>query len=271
MKTIQKILNFDWGHRWAFGLGAPYGQRRAWDRPPGVEDRALPRVRLEVNGSVALVYKPVLQPHESTPPTGTYTLRTPGGAPCIRATLGAEFIISSLDQKTWYLNLDPSRVATSGVCRRRVAVLSLTLPDDGASLRFYFTKGPPSEKNLYYVKKVTAHVSPLPVCKSCSNQSFFGQVDDQKLFLTLGGGSFKCSSGSRLRLSSEFHLKLAPLQIQAFSGPTGRSTEEVECWADYNKRVLPIVLGGAAVGLLLIALLTYIILRDRRRAEYHSL
>lgn len=42
-------------------------------------------------------------------------------------------------------------------------------------------------------------------------------------------------------------------------------SSEVECLADFNKRVIPLVLGAVAVGVLLIALLTFLLLRDRRR------
>lgn len=42
--------------------------------------------------------------------------------------------------QTWYFNLDPSRVRTSGYCSSEAAVLSLTLPDNAASLQFTFRK-----------------------------------------------------------------------------------------------------------------------------------
>ncbi|XP_020780932.2 lysosome-associated membrane glycoprotein 3 [Boleophthalmus pectinirostris] len=212
----------------------------------------------------ALIYKPVLQPHESIPPTGTYMLRTATGVPCIRVTLGAEFLV--LEQKTWYFNLDPSRVTVSGTCGSAVAILSLALHNEGGSLQFFFTK----EKKVYYVKKITAHLSPFPVCKNCS-RTYTGIVDHEKLFVSKGGRSFKCNSESLLHLSSTLRLKMVPLQMQAFSVPKGQYGKEVECWADYNKRVIPIVIGAVIVGLLLIALLTYVIMRDRRRTGYESL
>lgn len=46
---------------------------------------------------------------------------------------------------------------------------------------------------------------------------------------------------------------------------------EVECWADYNKRIIPIVVGAVVVGLLLIAGLTYLFIRDNRSRGYESL
>lgn len=46
---------------------------------------------------------------------------------------------------------------------------------------------------------------------------------------------------------------------------------EVECWADYNKRIIPIVIGAVVVALILIAGLTYLFIRDNRRQEYERL
>lgn len=121
-------------------------------------------------------------------------------------------------QKSWYFNLDPSRVTITGHCDQTAAVLSLTLPDDAASLRLTFRKvwlhsyqswvngqitsimlgskssqlylpqclpaqtpflnQPPisvffllQETNCVYVTKLTAHLSPLPVCQKCPSMS----------------------------------------------------------------------------------------------------
>lgn len=46
---------------------------------------------------------------------------------------------------------------------------------------------------------------------------------------------------------------------------------EVECWADYNKRIFPIVAAAVVVGLVLIAALTYVFIRDNRRQGYNRL
>lgn len=221
---------------------------------------------LQMNSSFALVYRPLLQPTESVPPTATYILRTPAGKACIRATLGVEFIV--VDQKTWYLNLDPSRVRTTGYCGQYAALLALTLPDNAGSLLFFFTK----EKKIFYVTKITAHLSPLPICRNCTKKSYTGLVDHEKLFVTKGSRSFRCNSENLVHLSSVLRLKLVPMKMQAFTLIKGQYGKEVECWADYNKRIIPIIIGALVVGLLLIAAITVIIIRDRRRtAGYETL
>lgn len=45
----------------------------------------------------------------------------------------------------------------------------------------------------------------------------------------------------------------------------------VECWADYNKRVIPVFIGATVLGLILMAVLTHLFIRDRRRQGYDRL
>ncbi|XP_045904536.1 lysosome-associated membrane glycoprotein 3 isoform X2 [Micropterus dolomieu] len=213
--------------------------------------------------SKAQIYQPVFQPSEAIPPIGTYMLKNAVGNPCIKATMGVEYIVIE-KKKSWYFNLDPSRVSISGYCSKETAVLSLTLPANAASLQLFFKK----ENNLFYVTKLTAHVSPLPVCQGCANKTYSGLVDHEKLFTAANGQSFNCKSENLLLMSPALRIKLVPLQMQAFTLPKGQYGKEVECWADYNKRVIPIVIGATVVCLILIAVLTFLFIKDRRRQGY---
>ncbi|XP_035509772.1 lysosome-associated membrane glycoprotein 3 [Morone saxatilis] len=237
----------------------------------------IPGVHLQKNGSSiqpasepepsseAQIYKPVLQPSEAIPPIGTYKLNGLDGKLCIKATMGVEYIV--IEKKTWYFNLDPSRVRTSGHCDKDIAVLSLTLPNNAASLQFNFRK----EKKLFYVTKLTVHVSPMPVCQGCANKTYSGLLDHEKLFATADGQSFNCKSENLLLTSSQLRIKLVPLQMQAFTLPKGQYGKEVECWADYNKRIIPIIIGAVVVTLVLIIGMTCLFIRDRSRQGYDRL
>uniref|UniRef100_UPI0037E96E0D lysosome-associated membrane glycoprotein 3 n=1 Tax=Semicossyphus pulcher TaxID=241346 RepID=UPI0037E96E0D len=213
----------------------------------------------------AQIYQPVLQPTEAIPPIGTYTLRTPAGIPCIKAKMGVEYI--AIDKKTWYLSLDPTRVRTSGYCNKDEAVLSLTLPYNGASLQLVFKK----KNRVFSITKVTAHVSPLPVCKGCANKTYSGMMAHEKMFQTATGQSYKCVSANLLLMSTQLKVKLVPLQMQAFTLQKGTFGKEVECWADYNKRVIPIIIGSVVVCIILIAVITYLFIKDRRTDGYERL
>lgn len=216
--------------------------------------------------SNAQIYRPILQPSEATPQPGNYMYKDHAGKPCIRITMGAEYIVIE-KKKTWYFSLDPSRVTISGRCGNEEALISLTLPDNAANLQFKFKK----EKNFFYVTKMTAHLSPAPVCKDCSNKNYSGLLADEQLFKTANGQSFTCKSENLLLMSSELRIKLVPVQMQAFSLPQGQYGTEVECWADYNKKIIPIISVAAVVCLTLIIALSFLVIRDRRRVGYERL
>nr|XP_049588323.1 lysosome-associated membrane glycoprotein 2 [Syngnathus scovelli] len=213
----------------------------------------------------ARVDRPVLHPTEALPVPGTYTLANPEGEPCIKATLGAQFIII-IKKKSWFYNLDPLKVTVRGSCHRESAVLSLSLPDNAASLQFTFRK----EKNQVYVSNLTASVSPQPVCLGCANKMYSGLVSRDKLFAEPNNQSFWCKSPTVLLISSEMSIKLVPLHMQAFGVPSGQYGQANECLADYNKRTIPVILGAVAIGLLLIILVIFLMMKENRTRGYES-
>ncbi|MED6251192.1 hypothetical protein ATANTOWER_024994 [Ataeniobius toweri] len=234
----------------------------------------LPGLRLQRDGSSndpvlnpeAQFYRPVLQQRETIPTPGSYMLRDFVGRTCIKATMGAEFIV--MENKTsWYFNLDPSRVRLSGKCSKEEALLSLMLPDNSTSLEFTFRK----DKDYFYVTKLAARLRPLPVCRGCPNKMYSGFLSHKMLFRTADDQSFKCTSESLLSVSSELRIKLVPLQMQAFGVPNGQFGKEDECWADFNRRAVPIIIGSIALGLMLSIVLSFLIIRDRHRPGYERL
>uniref|UniRef100_A0A3B5LMU8 Lysosome-associated membrane glycoprotein 2-like luminal domain-containing protein n=1 Tax=Xiphophorus couchianus TaxID=32473 RepID=A0A3B5LMU8_9TELE len=162
----------------------------------------------------------------------------------------------------WYFSLDPSRVMLSGECSKDEALLSLMLLDNSAHLEFTFRK----DEDNFYVTKLAAGLFPLPVYKTYS-----GFLSNQTLFKAANDKSFKCTSESLLSVSSELRIKLVRLQMQAFGVPDGQFREEDECWADFNHRAVPIIIGSIATGVLLGIVLSFLIIRDRHTPGYERL
>ncbi|XP_007576941.1 lysosome-associated membrane glycoprotein 3 isoform X1 [Poecilia formosa] len=227
----------------------------------------LPGLCLQRSGSAeALFYRPVLQHNKTIPTTGSYMLRDYAGQPCIKANMGAQYVVTE-NKTNWYFSVDPSRVSLSGKCSKDEALLSLMLPDNSACLDFTFRK----DENNFYVTKLAAQLFPLPVCKGCPNKTYSGILTNQTLFKAAKDKSFKCTSESLLSVSSELRIKLVRLQMQAFGVPDGKFREEDECWADFNHRAVPIIIGSIATGVLLSIVLSFLIIRDRRAPGYERL
>ncbi|XP_021329231.2 lysosome-associated membrane glycoprotein 3 [Danio rerio] len=207
---------------------------------------------------------PVLQPKETAPPLVTYTIRNPQGKVCVRASFGVEFVVRE-NKKKYYFNLTPNSARATGYCANQKTVLSLEF--SGGNLEFTFIK----DGDQSYVKTVKGSLRAAPPCKNCPSKIYVGLVDNEKLFKAKNGLSFNCKSETMLILADYFRLKLVPLQIQAFDLVNGAFGKEVECWADYNKRMIPIILGAVAAAICLIAILTYVLVREHRNQGYEQL
>ncbi|XP_060796477.1 lysosome-associated membrane glycoprotein 3 isoform X2 [Neoarius graeffei] len=207
--------------------------------------------------------KPSLQPKEKPPLIETYTLKKDGRV-CIMARLGVEFVVKE-NKKTLYLNLDPKSTKVTGYCAVQKAVLSLIF--DGGNLEFTFIKN----GDQSYVSTVRVLLEPEPSCKQCKGKSYPGIMDHEKLFKTNKGQSFKCQSKTSLILADNLAIKLIPMQVQAFNLSKGSFGKEMECWADYTKRIMPIVVGAVVAGIILIAILVYVLLRERHSQGYEQL
>ncbi|GAA6111437.1 lysosome-associated membrane glycoprotein 3 [Tachysurus ichikawai] len=207
--------------------------------------------------------KPSLQPKESTPLIETYIIRK-GGQVCAMARLGVEFVVKE-KEKTLYFNIEPKSTRTTGYCADQKAILSLEF--DGGNLEFTFLKN----GDQSYVSTLRALLEPEPFCKQCKGQSYPGILDHEKLFKTTKGKSFKCQSKTSLKMAENLKIKLIALQIQAFDLPMNNFGKETECWADYTKRIMPIVVGAVVAGIILIAVLVYVLKRERRGHGYDQL
>uniref|UniRef100_A0A673MK79 Lysosome-associated membrane glycoprotein 2-like luminal domain-containing protein n=1 Tax=Sinocyclocheilus rhinocerous TaxID=307959 RepID=A0A673MK79_9TELE len=202
--------------------------------------------------------RPVLQPKETTPPQFLCTLRNPQGKVCVRASLGVEYVVRE-NKKNYYFNMNPSSTQATGFCGNQKSILSLDF--DGGHLEFTFIKVP-----------TVAFISMKILAPSAfHNKTYVGVINHDKLFKAKNGLSFQCKSQMTLILASYFRVKLVPLQIQAFDLANGAFGKEVECWEDYNKRMIPIILGAVAAAVCLIAILTYVLVRERRGQGYEQL
>ncbi|KAL1022472.1 hypothetical protein UPYG_G00028140 [Umbra pygmaea] len=205
--------------------------------------------------SPTIQQRPVLQPKETVPVTGTYVLKNLTQKPCIKVSMGVEYIVIQKKKRS-YFNLDPTTTQISGKCDEKEAILSLGILGNGGYLELTFQK----TGNQSYLSKVRANLAP-----GKGNINYPGVIDHEKLFQTDAGCSLKCSSQTEFNLAENLHVKIGSLQFQAFKLTAETFGPEVECWKDFLKRIIPIIIGATAVGLLLIAIVTFLIIRDRRR------
>ncbi|XP_048832736.1 lysosome-associated membrane glycoprotein 3 [Brienomyrus brachyistius] len=208
--------------------------------------------------------KPVLLPKESIPPTGDYSLRDHKGNVCIKAILGAEYIVTQ-GKTNLHFNLDPKSTIATGFCGDNTALLSLSF--DGGSIEFNFVK----KGKMSYVSILRASLTASRNCTDCTRETFTGALINMKLFLSENGRSYKCYSEDTLTMANNLNIKIMNMKIQGFQISSGKFGKENECWPDYVKRMVPVILGGTGVGLCLIGILSWLLVRERRTQGYQRI
>ncbi|XP_070818695.1 lysosome-associated membrane glycoprotein 1a [Chaetodon trifascialis] len=203
-----------------------------------------------------------------TPERGTYSVKNSNGTTCLLAQMGLQLNVSYFSRsqnKTIQdlVNLTPSQTNSSGSCEASSATLSLT-QEQTTMLNFTFTLN--STSNKYHLSAITllANWSDMSVALLASNTSL------NYLRGSLGR-SYMCNAEQVLAVVPAFSLNTFRLQIQPFAVTTNQFATAEECQMDQDQMLIPIIVGAALAGLVLIVLIAYLIGRKRSHAGYQTI
>ncbi|KAK2839957.1 hypothetical protein Q5P01_013697 [Channa striata] len=219
----------------------------------------------------ATVAPPTAAPHKdpSAPEQGKYNLTTSNGTTCLLAYMGLQLNITfnSVSQNKTVqdiVNIQPNVTKSTGSCESDVASLHLTTDAGKTNLTFVFTLNTTTSK--YHLSEVSLSAA-WPDMKdplSANNRSL------DYLRGTLGY-SYKCRKEQTLTVAQNFSINTFQVQVQPFgvSGTTFATAEQ--CQLDEDDMLIPIVVGAALAGLVIIVLLAYLIGRKRSHAGYQTI
>ncbi|XP_028258357.1 lysosome-associated membrane glycoprotein 1a [Parambassis ranga] len=203
-----------------------------------------------------------------TPERGTYTLNSINGTVCLLAHMGLQLNFSYFSQaqnKTVVelSNINPNQTSVSGSCGASSATLIVT-QEQITTLTFAFTLN--STTNKYHLSGITllANRTDMSAPFSASNTSL------DYLQSTLGR-SYMCSAEQTLVVVPVFSLNTFRLQVQPFGVTTDQFATAEECQMDQDQMLIPIIVGAALAGLVLIILIAYLIGRKRSHAGYQTI
>ncbi|XP_074470918.1 lysosome-associated membrane glycoprotein 1a [Sebastes fasciatus] len=222
--------------------------------------------------SAATTTAPAPPPPAPTPPgipeRGTYSVNNSNGTVCLLAQMGLQLNVSyfSVSQNKTVqelVNLTPNLTSSSGSCEASSASLVLT-QERSTTLSFTFTLN--STSNKYHLSGITllANWSDATAPFSASNTSL------DYLRSTLGR-SYMCNAQQTLTVVPTFSLNTFRLQVQPFEVTTNQFATAEECQMDQDQMLIPIIVGAALAGLVLIVLIAYLIGRKRSHAGYQTI
>ncbi|XP_040019503.2 lysosome-associated membrane glycoprotein 1a [Gasterosteus aculeatus] len=217
--------------------------------------------------TVAPAPTPVPTP-PGTPERGTYSVTNGNGTACLLAQMGLQLNVSylSLSQNKTVqelVNLTPNLTRSSGSCEASSASLVLS-QGESTTLNFTFTLNTTSNKYHLSGISLVANWSDSTAPLSASNSSL------DYLRSTLGR-SYMCNAQQTLVVVSNFSVNTFRLQVQPFNVTTNQFATAEECQVDQDQMLIPIIVGAALAGLVLIVLIAYLIGRKRSHAGYQTI
>ncbi|XP_059409414.1 lysosome-associated membrane glycoprotein 1-like [Carassius carassius] len=201
------------------------------------------------------------------PLRGNYTLTDHNGTACLLALMGLQLNIThrsrALNQMvSEVVNLQPNRTTASGSCGVTVATLVLT--EDLTNLTFTFTLNSTTQKFSLSAVNVSA------LWPDMTDRFEEGNVSLNFLQCSVGR-SYMCSAEQTLSIVPSFSINTFRLQLQPFNVTAGRFSAVEECRVDQENMLIPIIVGVALAGLVLIVLIAYLIGRKRTHAGYQTI
>lgn len=200
------------------------------------------------------------------PERGTYNLVNDSGAPCLITHMGLQLNVTFLGKESKMMqdvmNLNPNQTKHMGSCGANTA--TLTLMADGTNLTFSFSLNTTSRRYHLSSLALSAAWPDMPVPLEATNSSL------DYLRGTLGR-SYMCREEQTLAVTQNFSLNTYQLQVQPFGVSSEQFAEAEVCALDEDNMLIPIIVGAALSGLVLIVLMAYLIGRKRSHAGYQTI
>lgn len=213
----------------------------------------------------------IVPPTTTESPIGNWTVLNENGTICIMVVMNAEFhiVYNTKDNTTnvTQMSLDPhATVSDKSSCHEGLLVLEFGKRDN---LTFHFAK---DEKSVWLANitlGITLDSKMFPNATARDAQ----YTSDTKLFETSTGKSYLCKTETEVALSAGSKMELKDLQVEAFrTKEESGFSEATECTTDGDvSDIVPIAVGCALAGLVVIVLIAYLVgRRHKRQKGYES-
>ncbi|XP_060993085.1 lysosome-associated membrane glycoprotein 2 isoform X2 [Dama dama] len=201
---------------------------------------------------------PTTVPSPTKPVVGSYSVVNSNGT-CLLATMGLQLNVTH-DKVASVFNINPNTTNATGSCQPQTAFLRLS-SSNIKYLDFVFAV---KNENRFYLKEVNVSmilVNGSVYSISNTNLSYW----DAPL-----GSSYMCNKEQTVSVSGAFQINTFDLRVQPFSVTEGKYSTAQDCSADDDNFLVPIAVGAALAGVLILVLLAYFIGLKRHHAGYEQ-
>nr|XP_060612396.1 lysosome-associated membrane glycoprotein 2 isoform X1 [Anolis sagrei ordinatus] len=201
---------------------------------------------------------PTLVPVEQ-PATGSYSLHNNSGA-CLLATMGLQLNISQ--KVPLIINFNPNTTVASGSCGDQMSVLTLT--DGRSRVDFVFTVKNTTIERFYLTEVNITVIESRNVTLNAANRTL--EAWDASV-----GRSYMCRKEETLTVTPGYKMNIFDLKVQPFDVKDSQYATAQECLLDDDTILIPIVVGAALAGLIVMIVIAYIIGRRKSYSGYQTL
>ncbi|XP_063288164.1 lysosome-associated membrane glycoprotein 2 isoform X2 [Pelobates fuscus] len=202
---------------------------------------------------------PTLKPVDK-PSVGNYVVSDDTGK-CLLASLGlqvnASLTVEGKNVSVLY-NMNPNTTSSTGTCGNDTATLRLN--DTKVAIEFDFA----IKKNNFYLQEVNL---------TLENElgALSGAIQNQSFWEASVGSSYLCHKEQVISVSGNLHINMFDVRVQPFGVHNGTYATADECSLDGDSLLIPIVVGAALAGLIVIIVIAYLIGRRKSYAGYQTL
>ncbi|KAL8190048.1 UNVERIFIED_CONTAM: hypothetical protein K2H54_038408 [Gekko kuhli] len=200
------------------------------------------------------------------PDKGQYNVTGQHGT-CLLASMGLQLNVTygtkSKTKSDVLMNV-PLNTTYSGTCDNTSVILNLFLGSD--KLVFHFVQNASIEK--YFLQGIDINITLPSEAEEMRYNVTNNSLSELKATV---GKSFKCVAEETIWISDRASVNVFDVQIQAFKFEGDKFGAVEECQLDENNMLIPIIVGAALAGLVLIVLIAYLIGRKRSHAGYQTI
>ncbi|XP_004874658.1 lysosome-associated membrane glycoprotein 2 isoform X1 [Heterocephalus glaber] len=192
------------------------------------------------------------------PQVGNYSVSN-GNTTCLLATMGLQLNITQ-DKIASVININPNSTGFTGSCQPQTAQLRL----NSSIIKYLDFVFAVKNENRFYLKEVNASIY-------LANGSVFSIANNNLSYWDAPlGSSYMCNKEQTLSVSGTFQINTFNLKVQPFNVTEGKYSTAQDCSADDDNFLVPIAVGAALAGVLILVLLAYFIGLKRHHAGYEQ-
>ncbi|KAM6143838.1 lysosome-associated membrane glycoprotein 2 isoform 2-T2 [Erethizon dorsatum] len=192
------------------------------------------------------------------PEVGNYSV-SKGNSTCLLATMGLQLNITQ-DKVASVININPNTTGFTGSCQPKTAQLRL----NNSVIKYLDFVFAVKNENRFYLKEVNASID-------LANGSVFSIANTSLSYWDAPlGSSYMCNKEQTVSVSGTFQINTFGLRVQPFNVKEGVYSTAQDCSADDDNFLVPIAVGAALAGVLILVLLAYFIGLKRHHAGYEQ-